>query len=122
MLRKTLVMTGAGVAAVAAGLGALTYAMSGTESTTGLDHPVLDATVDGHEALSGRIVASRTQSKYHPLPWIGSEVSKVSCPDLKAVAGTKVTCTGEDDGGKSVSIPVAVVKASDSAVTWKFER
>jgi hypothetical protein len=44
MRRKPLVMTGAAVAVVAAGLGALTYAMSGTESTTGLDHPVFHPT------------------------------------------------------------------------------
>jgi hypothetical protein len=121
MQRKTLVGLVGGAAAVVAVGGIGTSLLSGTESTTALDHPTLKARVDGHEALSGTIVAARTQGKYHPLPWVGSEVSAVSCPDVKAVAGTKVTCTGESDG-KKVSIPVTVVKASDSSVTWKFER
>ncbi|MFE9645136.1 DUF4333 domain-containing protein [Streptomyces sp. NPDC006365] len=122
MQRNLLVSLIGGATAVVAVGGVGTYLLSGTESTTGLDHPVLDAKVDGHEALDGTIVAARTQNKYHPLPWVGSEVSKVRCPDLKAVAGTKVTCTGKGDGGESVSIPVTVVKAADSSVTWKFER
>lgn len=122
MQRKFLVGVIGGATAVVALGGVGTYLLSGTESTTGLDHPVLKAEVDGHKALDGTIVAARTEGKYHPLPWVGSEVSKVRCPDLKAVTGTKVTCTAKGDAGKSVSIPVSVVKATDSSVTWKFER
>ncbi|MDX3693939.1 hypothetical protein PV726_27105 [Streptomyces europaeiscabiei] len=121
MERKPLVLAGVAVAAVAVGGGALTYAMSGTESTTGLDR-FTTVTVDGHKALSGKIVAGRTSSKYSPLPWIGGDTSFVKCPDLKAVAGTEVTCTAKDGDGKDLSIPVTVIKADASSVTWKFER
>lgn len=121
MDRSPLLITAAVVAALAVGGGALTYAMSGTESTTGLD-PFNTVTVDGQKALSGKIVAGRTESKYSPLPWIGGETSGLRCPDLKAVAGTEVTCTGKDGDGKDLSIPVTVVKADASSVTWKFER
>ncbi|GAA2277457.1 hypothetical protein GCM10010234_11920 [Streptomyces hawaiiensis] len=93
MERKPLIATGVAVSAVAVGGGALTHAMSGTESTTGLDKSTT-VTVDGHKALSGNIVAGRTSSKYSPLPWIGGDTSVMKCPDLKAVAGAKVTCTG----------------------------
>jgi hypothetical protein len=121
MERKPLIMTGVAVAAVAVGGGALTYAMSGTESATGLD-TFTTVTVDGQKALSGNILAGRTEAKYSPLPWVGSDVSGTTCPDLKAVAGTKVTCTAKAGDGKDVSIPVTVVKADASSVTWKFER
>lgn len=121
MERKPLLITGVAVAAVAVGGGALTYAMSGTESTTGLDK-FNTVTVDGEKALSGNIVAGRTESKYSPLPWIGGETSGLECPDLKAVAGAKVTCTAKDGDGKDLSIPVTVVKADASSVTWTFER
>ncbi|WP_234441218.1 hypothetical protein [Streptomyces scabiei] len=69
MERKPLVLAGVAVAAVAVGGGGLTHAMSGTESTTGLDR-FTTVTVDGHKALSGKTVAGRTSSKYSPLPWI----------------------------------------------------
>ncbi|MFF6782975.1 hypothetical protein [Streptomyces sp. NPDC012510] len=121
MERRPMLITGAAVAAVAVGGGALTYAMSGTESTTGLDK-FATVTVDGQKALSGNIVAGRTSAKYSPLPWIGGDTSVVKCPDLKAVAGTRVTCTAKDGDGKDLSIPVTVVKADASSVTWKFER
>jgi hypothetical protein len=121
MERKPLLITGAAVAAVAVGGGALTYALSGTESTTGLDR-FTTVTVDGRPALSGKIVAGRTESKYSPLPWIGGETSGIRCPDLKAVTGAEVTCTAKDGDGKDLSIPVTVVKADASSVTWKFER
>ncbi|WP_200301503.1 hypothetical protein [Streptomyces adelaidensis] len=121
MERKPLIMTGAAVAAVALGGGALTYAMSGTESTTGIDR-YSAVTVDGQKALKGDLVAGRTESKYSPLPWIGGDISGLKCPDLKAVADTKVTCTAKDGDGKDLSIPVTVVKADASSVTWKFER
>ncbi|MFI9751654.1 hypothetical protein [Streptomyces collinus] len=121
MERKPLIVTGVAVAAVAVGGGALTYAMSGTESTTGLDK-FTTVTVDGHKALSGTIVAGRTSSKYSPLPWIGGDTSVMTCPDLKAVAGAKVTCTAKDGDGKDLSIPVTVLKADATSVTWAFER
>ncbi|MBZ3905724.1 hypothetical protein [Streptomyces griseiscabiei] len=121
MERQPLLITGAAVAAVALGGGALTYAMSGTESTTSLDK-FSSVTVDGQKALKGSLVAGRTESKYSPLPWIGGETSGLSCPDLKAVAGAEVTCTAKDGEGKDLSIPVTVVKADASSVTWKFER
>ncbi|WP_060882430.1 hypothetical protein [Streptomyces caniscabiei] len=121
MERKPLLVAGAAVAAVAVGGGALTYAFSGTESTTGLDR-FNTVTVDGQKALSGNIVAGRTESKYSPLPWIGGETPGLTCPDLKVVAGTEVTCTGRDGDGKDISVPVTVVKADASSVTWKFER
>ncbi|MEH0638004.1 hypothetical protein ACFU6M_17175 [Streptomyces bottropensis] len=121
MTRHPLVITGAAVAAVAVGGGALTYALSGTESTTGLDR-FSSVTVDGQKALKGGLVAGRTASKYSPLPWIGGATSDLTCPDLKAVAGTKVTCTARDGDGRDLAIPVTVVKADASSVTWKFER
>lgn len=121
MKREPLIVTGVAVAAVAVGGGALTYAMSGTESTTGLDKSTT-VTVDGHKALSGTVVAGRTSSKYSPLPWIGGDTSVVKCPDLKAVAGAKVTCTAKDGDGKDLSIPVTVLKADATSVTWTFER
>lgn len=121
MERKPLIVTGIAVAAVAVGGGALTFAMSGTESTTGLDKSTT-VTVDGHKALSGDIIAGRTSSKYSPLPWIGGDVSVMKCPALKAVAGATVTCTARDGDGKERSIPVTVLKADATHVTWKFER
>ncbi|MFJ8467755.1 hypothetical protein [Streptomyces swartbergensis] len=121
MERKPFVITGVTVAAVAVGGGALTYAMSGTESTTGLDKSTT-VTVDGHKALRGAIVTGRTSSMYSPLPWIGGDTDIVKCPDLKAVAGAKATCTAKDGDGKDLSIPVTVVKADATSITWKFER
>lgn len=101
------------------GLG--THLLSGTESTTGLD-ATSTVLVDGHRALAPNIVTGRIESKYHPLPWVGRKVS-VSCPTgLKAVAGATVTCVGEEGGGRSVDIPVSVVRAGADSVTWKFER
>lgn len=111
-----------GVVVVAAVGGAGIYLLSGTESTTALDR-YSTVTVDGHKALSAKIVASRTQTKYNPLPWVGEKITGVTCPTgLKAVAGATLTCTGKDSDGKALDIPVTVVKASDSSVTWKFER
>jgi hypothetical protein len=99
-----------------------THLLSGTESTTGLDERTT-VTVDGHRALSAKIVAGRTESKFHPLPWVGDKVLGVTCPTgLKAVAGATVTCHGRTDGGKDVAIPVSVVQATADSVTWKFER
>ncbi|MEU2748405.1 hypothetical protein ABZ613_19360 [Streptomyces collinus] len=46
----------------------------------------------------------------------------MKCPDLKAVAGAKVTCTAKDGDGKDLSIPVTVLKADATSVTWAFER
>jgi hypothetical protein len=121
MERKPLIITGVAVAAVVVGGGALTFAMSGTESTTRLDKSTT-VIVDGHKALSGETVTGRISSKYSPLPWIGGDTSIVRCPALKAVAGTEVTCTAKDGDGKDLSIPVTVVKADASSITWKFER
>jgi hypothetical protein len=113
------VVGGAAVVLVLGGLG--TRLASGTESTTELDQfdTVL---VDGHKALAPDIVAGRTQSKYHPLPWVGVKVG-VSCPTgLKAVADTTITCTGRRNDGTTVDIPVTVTKVTDSHLTWKFQR
>ncbi|KUN75541.1 DUF4333 domain-containing protein [Streptomyces griseoruber] len=112
-----------GGAAAALALGALgTHLLSSTESTTELDaHSTVS--VDGHKALSADIVAGRTQSRYHPLPWVGDKISGVTClTGLEAVAGATVTCTGHKSDGSTVHIPVTVVKASADSVTWKFER
>jgi hypothetical protein len=122
MQRKFLVGVVGGATAVVA-LGALgTHLLSGTESTTGLDDRST-VRVGGQKALDAKIVAARTQSKYHPLPWVGDKVSGVTCPTgLKAVAGATITCTGKKRDGETVDIPVTVVKAAADSVTWKFER
>ncbi|KOG29384.1 DUF4333 domain-containing protein [Streptomyces resistomycificus] len=122
MQRKFLVGAVGGAATVAVVFGLGTHLLSGTESTTGLDSHTV-TTVGGHKALSSNIVAGRTESKYHPLPWVGDKVYGVACPTgLKAVAGATVTCTGKKGDGTSVDIPVTVVKATSDSVTWKFER
>ncbi|MFG2373142.1 DUF4333 domain-containing protein [Streptomyces sp. NPDC048504] len=114
------VVGGATAAVALGGLGA--HLLAGTESTTRLDAQST-VTVDGHRALASNIVAGRTEGKYHPLPWVGTKVSGVSCPTgLKAVAGASITCTGKSGDGRSVDIPVSVVKVMGSSVTWKFER
>ncbi|GHG84926.1 DUF4333 domain-containing protein [Streptomyces lanatus] len=114
------VVGGATAVVALGGLG--TYLLSGTESTSGLDK---DSTVsvDGHRALAANIVAGRTENKYHPLPWVGTKVSGVTCPTgLKAVTGASITCTGKKSDGEVVRIPVRVTKADEDSVTWKFER
>ncbi|MEV0226288.1 DUF4333 domain-containing protein [Streptomyces sp. NPDC050704] len=113
------VVGGATAVLVLGGLG--THRFSGTESTTELDQ--FDTVmVDGHKALAPDIVAGRTQSKYHPLPWVGVKVS-VSCPTgLKAITGTTLTCTGKRNDGTTIDIPVTVTKVTDSHITWKFQR
>ncbi|MGC9543893.1 DUF4333 domain-containing protein [Streptomyces sp. UG1] len=111
-----------GLAAVVALGGLGTYLFSGTESTSRLDD-YSTTSVDGHKALAASIVAGRTQSKYHPLPWVGSKVTSVTCPSgLKAVTGAAITCTGTKSDGESVRIPVRVTKAGAHSVTWTFER
>ncbi|MEU1511338.1 DUF4333 domain-containing protein [Streptomyces sp. NPDC005811] len=118
---KFLVGAIGGAAAVVAVGGLGTHLLSGTESTTGLDR-YTTVLVDGHRALAANIVAGRTESRYHPLPWVGTDVT-VTCPGgLKAVAGATLTCVGEEDGGRTVDIPVTVVKASAHSVTWTFTR
>lgn len=110
-----------GAAAVLALAGLGTRLVSTAESTTRLDK-YDTVPVDGHKALKPKIVAGRTQSRYHPLPWVGMTV-QVSCPGaLTAVAGTTMTCTGRRNDGTTVDIPVTVLKATDSSITWKFER
>ncbi|KPI08146.1 hypothetical protein OK074_3675 [Actinobacteria bacterium OK074] len=121
MNTKALVVAGAAVATVAVGGGAVTYAFSGTQSTTELDR-YSAVSVDGHKALSGTVVAGRIQSKYHPLPWVGTAAKTVHCPVLPAAAGTTITCTGSSGHGKALSIPVNVVKVDATSVTWKFQR
>lgn len=122
MQRKALISVIGGTTAAVALAGVGTYLIAGTESTTSLDK-YTTVTVDGHKALSADIVAGRAQSKFHPLPWVGTKVSQVSCPTgLKAVAGARITCTGHTGKGKDIDIPVTVVKATDTSVTWKFER
>jgi hypothetical protein len=122
MQRTTLVSAVGGVTGAAVVLGLGTYLLSGTESNTRLSDDTA-VSVDGHRALAANIVAGRTESKYHPLPWVGVKLTDVSCPSgLKAVAGATVTCTGRKSGGGTVDIPVTVVKASAKSVTWKFDR
>jgi len=119
---KFLVGVVGGVTAIVALGGLGTYLLAGTESTSRLDE-YSTASVDGHKALAANIVAGRTQSKYHPLPWVGDEVSDVTCPTgLKAVAGATLTCTGKKRDGETVEIPVRVTRADAKSVTWKFER
>ncbi|MFJ4979189.1 DUF4333 domain-containing protein [Streptomyces coeruleorubidus] len=119
---KFLVGVGGCVTAVVALGGLGTYLLAGTESTTGLDDHTT-ASVDGHRALAANIVAGRTESKYHPLPWVGDKLSDVTCPSgLKAVTGATLICTAKKGDGATVKIPVRVTKADAKSVTWKFER
>lgn len=113
------VVSGAALVLVLGGVG--TRLASTTESTTRLDR-FDTVTVDGHKALAPNIVAGRTESLYHPLPWVGTKVT-VSCPaGLKAVAGATLTCTGRRNDGTTIDIPVRVISATDTRITWKFER
>ncbi|NEA98916.1 DUF4333 domain-containing protein [Streptomyces sp. SID13726] len=123
MQRSKFLVGAVGGATAVVALGGLgTYLLAGTESTSGLDR-YSTASVDGHKALAANIVEGRTQSRYHPLPWVGDKLSAVSCPTgLKAVAGATLTCTGKKSDGDTVRIPVRVTKADDKSVTWKFER
>ncbi|MDX5568879.1 DUF4333 domain-containing protein [Streptomyces sp. ID05-04B] len=80
-------------------------------------------TVDGHRALRKSIVQGRVEFTYHPLPRVGEKVSDVRCPaGLEAGQGATPTCTGEQDDGGAVDIPVTVVEATDSSVTRTFQR
>ncbi|MDX3451731.1 DUF4333 domain-containing protein [Streptomyces sp. ME02-8801-2C] len=122
MHRKALISVIGGATAAVALAGVGTYLLAGTESTTALDE-YTTVLVDGHKALAANIVAGRTKGKFHPVPWVGTKVSKVSCPTgLKAVTGARITCTGRTAKGKDIDIPVTVVKATATSVTWKFER
>jgi hypothetical protein len=122
MQSKYLVTAVGGVAGAAVVLGLGGHFLAGTESTTSLNTRTT-ASVGGHKALAAHVVAGRTRSKYHPLPWVGVKVTDVSCPSgLKAVVGATVTCTGTKSGGGTVDIPVTVIKASGKTVTWKFDR
>ncbi|MFI8890193.1 DUF4333 domain-containing protein [Streptomyces paradoxus] len=123
MRRNTFLVScvGGAVALVAAGAVG-THLLAGTESTSELDRHS-SVTVDGHRALSADIVAGRTASRYHALPWVGRKVTDVSCPTgLKAVAGAMITCTGKGGDGRNVDIPVRVVRADSHSVTWTFQR
>src|SRR5688500_11009726 len=97
---KFLVGVVGGMSAVVALGGLGTSLLSGTESTSSLDeHSTVS--VDGHRALAANIVAGRTESRIHPLPWVGDKVFAVTCPSgLKAVAGASITCTGNKDDGE----------------------
>lgn len=119
--RRFLVGVAGGVTLMFAVGALVTYLMSGTESTTGLDQ--YDSVIlDGRKALKPTIVAGRIEGLYHPLPWVGQEV-RVTCPTaLKAVVGTTITCTGRRNDGTTVRIPVTVIKATESSLTWKFSR
>ncbi|PAZ11542.1 hypothetical protein CLM62_35175 [Streptomyces sp. SA15] len=122
MQRKVLVGAVGGVTAVVSIFGVGTHLLARTESTTGLD-PHSAVSVGGHRALAANLVAARTASLYHPLPWVGKKVSDVTCPTgLKAVAGATITCSGKKSDGETVEIPVTVVKATADSITWKFER
>jgi hypothetical protein len=111
----------AGAVAVLVLGGTATHLLSTTESTTRLDK-FDTVTVDGHRALAPKIVAGRTQSLYHPLPWGGVKV-RVSCPEgLKATEGATLTCSGRRNDGTTIDIPVTVLEATDTHITWKFER
>ncbi|WP_369240157.1 DUF4333 domain-containing protein [Streptomyces sp. R21] len=119
---KFLVGVVGGVTAVTVLGGLGTHLLAGTESTSRLDE-YSTASVDGHRALAATIVAGRTESKYHALPWVGAKLSGVSCPTgLTAVAEATLTCTGEKSDGGTVEIPVRVIRADANSVTWKFER
>ncbi|AOR30683.1 hypothetical protein BFF78_06140 [Streptomyces fodineus] len=104
-------------------LGAVgTHVIADPESTSRLD---VDSTVNvgGQKALAADVVESRTEHRYHPLPWVGTKLSGVTCPTgLKAVAGASITCTGRKPDGSAVRIPVRVRRATDSTVTWIFDR
>ena len=118
---KFLVGFVGGAAAVLVLGGLATQLISREESTTTLD--AYDSVlVDGQKALAPDIVAGRTESLYHPLPWVGVKVH-VSCPEgLKAQAGATLTCTGRRTDGTTLDIPVTVVRVTDTHLTWKFER
>ena len=122
MPRRFLIGVVGGATAVTALFGVGTHALAGTESTTRLD-AYSTVSVGGHRALAAAIVEGRTRSKYHPLPWVGDKLSRVTCPTgLKVVAGASITCTGKKSAGGTVDIPVRVTKADADSVTWKFER
>ncbi|TXS54681.1 DUF4333 domain-containing protein [Streptomyces sp. uw30] len=114
------VVSGATAVVALGGLG--TRLISGTESTSALDE-YSSTSVGGHKALAAYVVAGRTESKFHPLAWVGDKLSGVTCPTgLKAVAGASLTCTGHKSGGGTVRIPVHVTRADAGSVTWTFER
>ncbi|WP_298559715.1 DUF4333 domain-containing protein [Streptomyces luteogriseus] len=123
MQRETFLVSVVGGAVALVAVGAVgTHLLAGTESTSELDRHS-SVTVDGHRALSGKVVAGRTVGRYHALPWVGEKLTHVSCPTgLKAVAGAMITCTGEGGDGRDVDIPVRVVRADNHSVTWRFER
>ncbi|MGW2418924.1 DUF4333 domain-containing protein [Streptomyces sp. NPDC001709] len=112
-----------GAAVAVTVLGAVgTHVIADPESTSRLDeHSTV--MVGGQRALAADVVESRTERRYHPLPWVGTKLSRVTCPSgLKAVAGASITCTGSKPDGSTVHIPVQVTRATDSAVTWTFDR
>ncbi|MDQ1015252.1 DUF4333 domain-containing protein [Streptomyces afghaniensis] len=129
MQRGFLVGAVGGVAAMAAVGGVITSLLAGKD----VQHTTIDpypgqphVKVDGHPAVAKTILESRIQGWYHPLPWVGQRIDRVSCPaHLKAVPGATETCTARA-GNERVSIPVRVIEVEGDPdarrVTWKFAR
>ncbi|MFD3501382.1 DUF4333 domain-containing protein [Streptomyces sp. NPDC058678] len=121
-MRSRILGVVVGAAAVLVPLLLFTHRISRTESTTGLDRHSAE-TIDGHKALRPDIVAGRTLSMYHPLPWVGTPVKDMSCPTgLKAVTGTRLTCHGTRNDGSLIDVPVTVLSVTGDSITWQFDR
>ncbi|PKW11316.1 protein of unknown function [Streptomyces sp. 1222.5] len=99
-----------------------THLLADAATTSELDgHSTV--TVDGRRALAPDVVANRTRDRFHPLPWVGTEISAVSCPaGLPARRGATLTCTGRKADGTTVRIPVRVTKVTATSMTWVFGR
>jgi hypothetical protein len=117
--------TAVGAALVFAGLATgivATHTVSGTASTSTLDH-TSPIRVDGMPTLDGKLVAEQIVDKYHPLPWVGTKLRSVGCPaHLQARVGASITCVGSGGSGGRIKIPVHVTAISGSDVTWSFDR
>lgn len=122
MQRKLIVGIGVTLALAAGVVTGLTFWLRGTTFTTELFQSN-SVTVDGHPALSPKVVAGITQVKYHPLPWLGVELADVQCPGgLPATAGARMTCKATTPSGSKLDIPVRVLEATASTITWSFQR
>ena len=122
-MSRRFVIGGIGGAVAAVVLWALgTHLIADPATTSALDGRST-VTVDGRRALAPDVVAHRTRDRYHPLPWVGTELSAVSCPaGLTARAGATLTCTGRKADGTAVRIPVRVLRVTDTDMTWVFDR
>jgi hypothetical protein len=111
-----LAITAATVAlAAAAGVVVLNQTVGSPSSTTPLE--------DGQQAVPAQIVAGRTVSRFHALPWLGHRVVDATCAeDLPARVGAAITCDVEDAQGRTVEVAVRVTAATATAVTWEFQR